>query len=321
MKNLNRFHLSGLRAIEAVIRLGSIKAAAEELGVTVGAVSQQVQKTEAQLGVQLFERRNRLLLPTASALAMQPHLTSAMSSLSTAIVTTQRAREDALTISVAPVFAGKWLVWRLKDFNRAFPGIRVRVDATIDLVDPDTSDVDLCIRVGRGPYPTLNAERLLSQRVFPVCSPALAEQIREPADIGKLPVIRDSGQVYSWNIWLELFGLDESILQEGPSFSGGSLCLDAAIAGQGVFLAWETLATYAVQAGKVVSPFPQRPATGLSYWLISGRHAPRTKAKQAFADWLKKELQASIGRPKGADAVETEPGAISARPPDRANRT
>ncbi|MEL7524323.1 MAG: LysR substrate-binding domain-containing protein [Pseudomonadota bacterium] len=303
MKNLNRIHLSGLRAVEAVARLGSIKRAAEELGVTVGAVSQQVQKSESQLGVQLFERRNRLLLPTAHMLAMQPHLTTGMTSLSTAIATTERGREDALTISVAPVFAGKWLVWHLKSFNKAHPGIRVRVEATVDLIDPDTSDVDLCIRVGHGPYPGLNAEKLLNQRVFPVCSPALAREIREPADIGKLPVIRDPGQMFSWKTWLDLFDLDESILKEGPSFSDGSLCLDAAIAGQGVFLAWETLAVYAVKSGQVIAPFPQRPATGLGYWLISGRTAPRTKAKSAFEAWLPEELQASIGRPKGADEV------------------
>ncbi|GAA0779927.1 LysR family transcriptional regulator [Roseibium denhamense] len=303
MKNLNQFHLSGLRAVEAVARLGSIKAAAEELGVTVGAVSQQVQKTEDQLGVQLFERQNRAVLPTAHMLGMQPHLTSAMSSLAAAIATTRRGREDALTISVAPVFAGKWLVWHLKAFNKKHPGIRVRVEATIDLVDPDTSDVDLCIRVGRGPYPGLNAEKLLNQRVFPVCSPKLAAEIREPADIGKLPIIRDPGQMFTWNAWLSLFGLDESILQDGPTFSDGSLCLDAAIAGQGVFLAWETLAVYAVKSGQVVSPFPERPATGLGYWLISGTSAPRTKAKAAFGDWLREELQNSIGRPKGADVA------------------
>ncbi|WP_299810037.1 LysR substrate-binding domain-containing protein [uncultured Roseibium sp.] len=306
MKNLNRIHLSGLRAVEAVARLGSVKAAAEELGVTVGAVSQQVQKTEAQLGAQLFERQNRLLLPTSHMLAMQPHLTSAMTSLSTAVATTQRGREDALTISVAPVFAGKWLVWHLKSFSKAHPGIRVRVEATIDLVDPDTSDVDLCIRVGRGPYPGVKAEKLLNQRVFPVCSPALAEQIREPKDIGKLPIIHDPGQMFTWKSWLDLFGLDESILQDGPTFSDGSLCLDAAIAGQGVFLAWETLAVYAVNSGQVIAPFPERPATGMAYWLISGRNAPETKAKRAFGTWLKEELQTSIGRPKGADSVAGE---------------
>lgn len=294
MKKLNQIHLSGLRAVEAVGRLGTVKAAATELGVTDGAVSQQLQKTEAQLGVQLFERQNRVLLPTPALLAMLPHLTSAMASLATAVATTRRGREDALTISVAPVFAGKWLVWHLKTFSKLHPGIRVRVEAAVDLVDPDTSDVDLCIRVGAGPYPGLNAEKLLNQRVFPVCSPALAAHIKEPADIGNLPIIHDPGQLFSWTSWLDQFGLDETILSDGPSFSDGALCLDAAIAGQGVFLAWETLANYAVQARQVVSPFPQRPVTGLAYWLISGRNAPRTKAKQAFGKWLKAELRSSI---------------------------
>lgn len=305
MKSLNQIHLSGLRAVEAVGRLGSVKAASEELGVTIGAISQQVQKTEAQLGVQLFERQNRSLVPTLHMRAMQPHLTSAITSFATAVATTQRSREDALTISVAPVFAGKWLVWHLKKFNKLHPGIRVRVEATVDLVDPDATDVDLCIRVGKGPYPGLQVEELLNQRVFPVCSPSLAESIKKPADIGKHPVIRDPGQMYEWNTWLNLFGLDESILQYGPSFSDGSLCLDAAIAGHGIFLAWETLANYAVDSGQVASPFPERPATGAKYWLVSGTHAPRTRAKKAFSDWLKQELRTSIGRPKGFDLAPT----------------
>lgn len=300
MKNLNQIHLSGLRAVEVVGRLGSLKAAAEELGVTVGAVSQQVQKVEQQLGTQLFERRARGLFPTAQGQAMQPHLSAAMSALATAIATTARGREDALTISVAPVFAGKWLVWHLKAFNKACPGIRVRVEAAVDLVDPDRSDVDLCIRVGRGPYPGLNAEKLLNQRVFPVCSPAIARNILEPADIGKVPIIRDPGQMFTWATWLGLYGLDESILQDGPTFSDGSLCLDAAIAGQGIFLAWETLAVYAVQSGQVISPFPDRPATGLAYWLISGKSAPKTRAKRVFGEWLKEELLLSLGRARGS---------------------
>lgn len=304
MKDLNRIHLSGLRAVEAVGRLGSLKDAAGELGVTMGAVSQQLQKVEAQLGVVLFERQNRALIPTLHLNAMQPHLTSAMSSLSTAIAVTRRAREDALTISVAPVFASKWLVWHLKKFNKAHPGIRVRVEASIDLADPNTSDVDICIRVGRGPYSGVRAEKLLSQRVFPVCSPALARHIQTPEDIFKLPIIRDQDQRDDWRTWFEHFGLEPHLSEDGPSYSDGALCLDAAIAGQGVFLAWETLAVYAVKTGQLISPFPDRPATGLFYWLITSATAPQTKAKQAFASWLRQELQISIGRQKGQDVVE-----------------
>lgn len=294
MKNLNKIHLSGLRAVETVGRLGSIKDAARELGVTVGAVSQNVQKTELQLGLQLFERRSRGLFLTPKGTAIQQQLTAGMMALSAAVAMAGRGREDALTVSAAPVFAGKWLVWHLKAFNKTHPGIRIRVDATIDLVDPNISDVDLCIRVGKGPYRGVEAVKLLEQRVFPVCSPALAERLETPADIRKLPVIRDPGQMFSWSTWLEPNGLDEAVLGDGPTFSDGSLCLDAAIAGQGIFLAWETLASHALKARQVVAPFPGRYATDYSYWLISGRDATKTKAVRAFSSWLREELSSSL---------------------------
>ena len=294
MENLNRVHLAGLRAVEAVARLGSLKAAAEELGVTPGAVSQQVQKTELQLGMPLFDRQPRGLTPTRNAVPVLHQLTAGMTSLSAAVAMTGRGREDALTVSVAPVFAGKWLVWHLRDFNKAYPDIRVRVDARVNLVDPDTSDVDLCIRVGKGPYKGVIAEKLRSQRVFPVCSPAIAEQLKTPADLAKVPIIKDPGQMFSWNEWLVPNGLNMSILGKGPTFSDGSLCLDAAIAGQGVFLAWETLAYHALEVGQIVRPFPDSYQTPFSYWLISGRHTPPTSAMKVFSTWLKQELSHSL---------------------------
>ena len=59
MNNLNRVHLNGLRALEAAGRLGSLQRAAEELGVSPGAVSQQIIKAEKQLGAKVFERTPR----------------------------------------------------------------------------------------------------------------------------------------------------------------------------------------------------------------------------------------------------------------------
>ena len=110
-----------------------------------------------------------------------------------------------------------------------------------------------------------------------------------------------------WTTWLNLFGLKQDILRDGPTFSDGSLCLDAAIAGQGVFLAWETLAVDAIKSGQVVAPFPERPATGLSYWLIRGKTAPNTAAKNAFSRWLKTELATSIGQADEASGGAVQP--------------
>lgn len=298
MQNLSRINLGGLRAVEAVGRLGSLRAAAEEIGVTPGAVSQQLQKTEAQLGCRLFERLPRGLKPTPRGAEVIAHLTGGLSELSAAVALASRRREDRLTVSVAPVFAGKWLVWRLKDFDEAHPGTRIGIEATAAQVDPNTSDVDACIRVGTGPWPGVTAVKLAEQRAFPVCSPELAQGIGAPGDLQGLPVIRDRGAMFDWRLWLEPNGLDESLLGEGPVFSDASLCLDSAIAGQGVFLAWDLLACDALASGRLVAPFPGRYPTGSAYWFVTGRYAARSRSLRDFEGWLRRELAASLQAPE-----------------------
>jgi len=294
MHNLNRFHLNGLRALEAAGRLGSLRAAAAELGVTIGAVSQQVLKAEDQFGRPVFERHPKGLRPTAFGQELLRYLSAGFAEISAGVALANRRREGVLTVSVAPVFASKWLVWRLQRFREQHPDIRVRIDADVALVDPNASGVDVCIRVGRGDWPNVRAERLLDQFVFPICSATLAERLQHPRDLAQVPIIREPTPMFGWDAWLGPNGLDETILGDGPVFSDASLCLDAAVAGQGVFLGWETLACDAIAMGRLSAPFPDRYATGIAYWLVTSRSVPTTRSVQDFRAWLKTEL--STGR-------------------------
>ncbi|WP_230534262.1 LysR substrate-binding domain-containing protein [Microvirga roseola] len=294
MRNLNRFHLNGLRALEAAGRLGSLRAAAEELGVTIGAVSQQVLKAEEQLGRPVFERHSRGLSPTPFGLEILGYLGAGFAEISAGVALADRRRDGVLTVSVAPVFASKWLVWRLQRFHEQYPDVRVRIDADVSLVDPNTSDVDVCIRVGRGNWPNVRAEKLLDQLVFPVCSPALAQHLQYPRDLAHVPIVSEPTPMFGWNVWLNPNGLDERILGDGPVFSDASLCLDAAVAGQGVFLAWETLAHDALTMGRLAAPFPGRYPTGISYWFITPRIGPQSRSVRAFYGWLKAELDQRV---------------------------
>lgn len=294
MKNLNRIHLSGLRAVEAVARLGNLRSAAEELGVTIGAVSQQILKTEKQLDCVLFERRPKGLIATSLGERMCAYLTAGMVELSNGVNLVEKERSGTLTVSVPPVFAGKWLVWRLSEFNLAHPDIRIRVDASQELVDPNNSDVDVCIRVGWGDWKGVQVEKLLDQRIFPVCTPQLATQLRTPADLADVAVISEPNSMFDWDSWLKPNGYDAVSIGDGPVFSDASLCLDAAIAGQGVFLAWETLANHAIDSGCLVAPFAGKPKTGISYWFVLPQNSKPSKAVLAFQTWLRKELENSL---------------------------
>ena len=290
MKNLN-VGLNGLRAVEAVGRLGSLRGAAMELGVSIGAVSQQVIKCEEQLGRAVFERTSRGIVPTAFGRVLLPQLTTGFQTLDAAIATTRRHADTVLTISVAPVFASKWLVPRLAAWSRRYPDITVRLDASVALVDIDASDVDLAIRVGDGKWPGVKADFLLAQEIFPVCAPALAARLKRPRDLYDAPILPDANTTLSWDMWLGPLGLDAGRLQEGHSFTDASLALDAAIAGQGVLLAWPTLAADALRSGTLVAPFTERVATGIAYWLVTSATRREPKTVRDFKAWIREEIK------------------------------
>lgn len=290
MKNLH-VGLNGLRAVEAVGRLGGLAAAAAELAVSVGAVSQLVLKCEAQLGRAVFDRRGRALTPTAFGRELLPQLTAGFQTLDGAIALARRHAETVLTISVAPVFASKWLVPRLAAWSRRHPEITVRLDASVAMVDPDTSDVDLAIRVGDGKWPGVKAEFLLGQEIFPVAAPTVAAKLGSPRDLYRAPIVRDSNSTLTWEMWLGPLGLDAGKLAEGHSFTDASLALDAAIAGQGVLLAWPTLAADALRAGTLVAPFRERAETGIGYYLVTSATRREPKTVKDFKAWIREEIR------------------------------
>lgn len=287
MSTLSRISLPALRAVEAVARLGSLSLAAGELGVSPGAVSQQILKAEAQLGRALFDRTPHGMVLTPLGHEVAAHLTEGFAALRRGVLVAGRSRNDAITVSVAPVFAAKWLVRRLGDFAERHPDVRVRIDASTAAVVPRTGEVDACIRVGRGDWPGVRAEEVRPQRAFPVCSPGVAATLTELSDLTGVPIIRgQSAGLFDWEVWLQPNGLSASQLAQGPVFSDASLCLDAAIAGQGVFLAMETLVEDALAMGQLVAPYPGRFPTGVSYWFVEPSDGRRSAPVTAFRAWL-----------------------------------
>jgi LysR family transcriptional regulator, glycine cleavage system transcriptional activator len=290
MKALNRVQLNGLRAAEAVGRLGSFPAAAQELGVTVGAVSQHILKLERQMGRALFERTARGVVTLPSAAAILAELTQGMTRLDHAVAQGLRQDVDTLVLSVAPVFAAKWLAPRLIKFGRLHPNVRVRLEANATIVDLDSDGVDLAIRVGPGGWTRVEAQFLLPQELFPVAAPAVAATIKAPEDLCRAPIVRDANSSLSWSLWLDHFGINEKALPEGSSFTDAALCLDAVIAGQGVMLAWNILAQDALADGRLVALFAHRAATGLGYWLVRSKLRRPTAAVQKFSAWIVSEI-------------------------------
>ncbi|MGH1369645.1 MAG: LysR substrate-binding domain-containing protein [Maritimibacter sp.] len=289
---LSDLPLSGLHAADFVFRYGSLAAAGEALGITSGAVSQRIKSLEIALGAPLFVGSRRGMVPTDLGRAMEGRLRAGFAQIEAAVAEAQRDRRTSLVVSAAPIFAARWLVRRLPRFTARHPDIKVRIEATVELVDPKVSDVDLCLRIGAGPYEDLRAEKLFAHRIMPVCAPQWQKQLLVPEDLRHVPIIRDTHAAYSWDDWLAPLGLRTMTLGPGPEFSDGSLCFDAAMSGAGVFLAWETLDLEAMKDGRMIAPFEFRAKTGQNYWLVSANDRAPSHAQRYFTRWMKEELEA-----------------------------
>ena len=166
--------LNALRAFEAAARHLNFSRAADELSVTPGAVSQQIQNLEDYVGVALFKRTPKGLLLTDPAQIALPALREAFDRLAEAAsMLTAAVDGRRLTVTVPPSFASKWLLPRLGAFEALHPDVDVWVSAGMELTDFTSGEIDLAIRYGAGRYPGLEVIRLMQETVIPVASPEL----------------------------------------------------------------------------------------------------------------------------------------------------
>ncbi len=288
--------LNALRAFEAAARHLSFTKAAEELHVTPGAVSQQVKALEEYLGTTLFQRLNRALTLTEEAEACLPALREGFAKLAeaTAMLTAHEA-QNRLTVSAAPSFASKWLVPRLGQFQQHHPDIDIWVSADMELVDFARDGVDLAIRYGGGDYPGMWVEKLLTESVFPVCSPDLLsgpDALNTPADLARVTLLHDNSPEHDescpdWPMWLKAANVSGVDGSRGLRFNQSSLVLEAAIGGRGVALAKSTLAAADLAAGRLARPFDITFPIDFAYYLVcppSKAHLPKVKA---FVTWIR----------------------------------
>ncbi len=283
--------LNAVRAFEAAARHLSFARAAEELHVTPAAISQQVRLLEDLLGVPLFVRGKRLALSNAAE-AVLPLLSEALDQIERAMLKARpNTQSNTLVISAPPAFAARWLVPRLEDFQTQHPGIELRLHATKRPVNFQVEDVDVAIRFGAGEYPGLIVERLMPETIVPVAAPSLAANIRTASDLVDCPLLEDdwhieNGMFPDWGTWLATLGVS------GPPsrvrhFGDANLVIQAAVTGLGVTLAWQSLVTDDLKAGRLVHLLNQVTPSTLGYDLVIPQNRASLEKVVTFRDWLR----------------------------------
>lgn len=284
--------LTGLRAAEAVFRLGGVAAAARALNVSQPAVSQQLRLLEDDLGCDLFRRERGRLVPSAEGEILLPRLVQAFALIGDALAQVGAAREpEGLTLALLPTFAMRWLIPRLGDFQARWPDFDLRLATTLDpAARLREGAADLAIGLGRSAadFPGLSAEPWLTEKLYPVAAPALAERLRGPADLALVPrlVVDAPRRAGDWDLWLAAAGVPGLGAAGIRRFESSAQALAAAQAGLGVALAHGAFIADDLVSGRLRRPFALAVPAPEFYWLLRRTGRKPGAAAALFLAWL-----------------------------------
>ena len=277
--------LSALRAFEAVARLGSFSAAADELNVTHAAIAQHVRKIEAELNTPLARREGKGMALTPAGLTLQAALSDGFGRIVAGVRSVAAESADGpLTVSVTPNFAENWLMPRFAAFCDAHPGFDLAIRPSVDVLDLRREGIPLAVRYGYGNWPGLDATFLLPADFTVVAAPSLIadRKVETISDLAGLPWLFETlyGEARRW---VEEAGITPAVgsITEMPSFG---MVMSAVRAGRFLTIASSALAAEDIAAGRLVALMKHQPE-GLGYYIVHPKGVLSDKARQ-FRSWL-----------------------------------
>ena len=179
-----------LRAFEAVARHLNFRMAAEEMALTQSAVSRQIQSLEDEVGVPLFLRHTRAVELTTAGMQLLQAVGQALPRIDAAVRhIRQSSGRRHVSVTTFASFASMWLIPKLEAFQRAYPDIDIRIEASDSAVDLEVADLDVAVRYAPAERMAPGARRLFGESVTPMVSPWLLKSgppLRKPEDLLQL---------------------------------------------------------------------------------------------------------------------------------------
>jgi LysR family glycine cleavage system transcriptional activator len=287
--------LNAVRVFEAVARLGGVRSAADELGVTPPAVSHQLAKLEDFLGAPLFVRRGRGLELTEAARDYLVEIGPGLEAISRATVSaSQRRSREMLTLAAPPSLISTWLIPHLTDFISRYPEYDLRVIDRMTL-DPEERGIDIAIEYRFEPDPSFISEIFLKDELVALASPEYVgrNNIRSLEDLRGLNLIETDRRLTSWKSLLSDFSWAAGQCYLYVSYSLHAF--EAASRGLGIALGNKANAAHMVNEGRLCVPFElvtsvKSPTP--SYFLTTMPHKTHIKKVRIFYDWLSEKANA-----------------------------
>ena len=287
-----KLSLHAIACFEVAGRHLNFTRAAKELGVTQAAVSKQIRALEAQLNTRLFDRGNRAVVLTGAGQKLFEGVSAGMRTMSEALDEISRANQPAeLVITTTVAMASLCVMPHITDFSLEHPEIGIKLIASDTVLDFEEDRIDLAIRYGNGDWPHLDSTFLFSVKYFPVCSPAYLSRfpVRTIDDLAKARLLHLEGpaaRYQEWAWWFAANGLDIAKLDPALSFNNYPLLVQAALAGQGVLLAWGNVIDDLVTSGALVAVIPGYTHANQAYYLVTNKRKAVRAEATLFRQWL-----------------------------------
>ena len=292
MSKFNRLPpVKAMRALEALDRLRSAGAVAEELSLTRSAVSHMLRRLEDDLGFAISEPDGRGIRLTVRGKRYAQEARRALDIMSRAAAD-EPALSGELKVVAPPGFATFWLADRIGSFTDQFPDINIHLAAARVLGDIADETADVQIAFGEEAQLRDQADLLAQVALFPVCAPsALSAEpgLRKPSDLKSMRLLHLVTHV-DWQRWLEAAGATKVDPRSGLVFSDMPMVQMAAASGHGVALGDALTARASLESGQLVRPFALSIPSRWSYYMRVNAAGPAGEAAQAFAGWIRDQL-------------------------------
>jgi LysR family transcriptional regulator, glycine cleavage system transcriptional activator len=297
--------LSQLIAFEAVMRHRSVTAAADELHLTQSTVSRMVASLERQLGKPLFTRDRKRLTPTPEAVTYAASVTQGLDVIQRASMgLIANPGGGALSLSVLPTFATRWLAPRIGQFLSDNPGVSINLSTKIQRFSFAGEAFDAVIYFGQPDWPDAHHLKLFDERLTACASPALLAQnpVQTLADMAGLPLLQLETRATGWAAWFRAQGGTPPVVA-GMVMDQFSMMIQAAIAGLGVALLPRYLAEPEILDGRLLPLLrPAVPGDG-AYWLAWPERRDQDPAFRRFRHWIDGQVSSERGADSGAPSI------------------
>ncbi len=248
--------LNAMRVFEAAARHGSFVGAATELGVTPGAIAQQIRKLETWLGAEIFERSAQGVRLSQDRRLIAAEISKELEALASSARRLRNAiNSKSIHIAALPAIAQLWLRPRLDSAAKSLGAKSISVTAQEEPPMLDTEFFDAAVFFLPDRHPGGRVIPVEHDIVTPVCSPKIASRLRHPSDLVHETLLHDGVWRSDWRDWLHSVGGAVSISGEGSVYSLYSMALDAALEGEGVLVGHLPLVRSHLASGRLVKPF------------------------------------------------------------------